>query len=56
MKKPARKLVLSRETLRTLHTVDLVHVAGGVVADSGDTHCEIQMAAAAVVVALVEAK
>lgn len=55
MKKPARKLVLSRETLRTLDTVDLVHVAGGAVADSNDTKCESQVVAA-VGVSLVEAK
>lgn len=49
MKKPARKLVLSRETLRTLHTVDLVHVAGGVVVDTNDGR-------GCVVVNVVEAK
>jgi len=36
MKKPTRKLVLSRETVRTLAAVDLKRVAGALVSGSDD--------------------
>jgi len=52
MKKPARKLVLCRETLRTLNSVELAHVAGALMApDSGAMDCPRE---AAPVVPLVE--
>lgn len=39
MKKPTRKVVLRRETIRVLTNVDLAHSVGG--ADSGDA-CPIR--------------
>ncbi|HEX4422850.1 MAG TPA: hypothetical protein VH165_33270 [Kofleriaceae bacterium] len=34
-----RKLVLRRETLRTLERVELIQVAGGDTTDTGDVNC-----------------
>jgi hypothetical protein len=48
MKKHTTKLVVRRETIRALASVDLARVAGGDAAplvDSGDFHCPAQVAA-----------
>lgn len=41
MKKTPRKLVLHRETIRTLPGMDLTHVVGGF--DSGDFQCPVAL-------------